>query len=69
MKNRGIILGGVGIGIAGMTAAFFIWLRQKKAAQIEEIAQGIGPGSTVRTIMDEVVRRHGSIRAYSEQLR
>jgi len=52
-----------------MTAAFFIWLRQKKAAQIEEIAQGIGPGSTVRTIMDEVVRRHGSIRAYSEQLR
>jgi hypothetical protein len=55
MKNLWIILGGVAVTAA--TATFFIWQKQKKAAQIAETARQMGSGG----ILDEIVRRHGSI--------
>ena len=62
MKNLWIILGGV--AVAATTATVLIWQQRKKADQIAEIARKMSQGG----ILDEVVRRHGSIWAYSEQL-
>jgi hypothetical protein len=53
VKNLWIILGGV--AVTAVTATFFIWQKQKKAAQIAETARQIGPG----TAMNKLLRTYG----------